>query len=95
MAIEARIAFLPHGAGRTNGAAAVYVGFGAVLSVVRALITHACQRHRVAGAARAIRIGSTVKPRGAGPTKAAAAVHVGFGAVFSVVRALITYACER
>jgi len=85
----------PAGASRTSAADAVDVGFIAVFSMVGALIQIALERYAVAGFARAIGIDVTPQPVGASRTSAAAAVDVGFIAVFSVVGALIQIALER
>jgi hypothetical protein len=90
LAIIALKASLSGGAGRASPAAAVHVGFRAVLSMVRALTSYASERCSIAGVARAIGINDTALPQGAGPANAAAAVNVSFGAIFSIVKTLTT-----
>ena len=63
--------------------------------MVIALTTDALLRKSVAGVARAVAIELAILAEGAGRASAAAAVHVGFIAVFSMVEALISVACER
>ena len=63
--------------------------------MVGALISHACEGYCVAGVARTIGVDVTPQPKWAGRTSAAAAVDVGFIAVFSMVGALISIAYER
>ena len=96
MAIISNHALLPHEAtGTTVAAAAVHVGFDAVLLMVRALIGNADVQISVAGVAQAIAIVRATDPDAALRTSAAAAVDAGFGAVFSVVCALNSIATEK
>ena len=95
LAIEIGVALLPHEASLTSASAAVDVAFIAVLSMVRTLISHARERYPVAGVARAVGVGLAMQSEAAGRTSAAAAVDVGFIAVFSVVVALVRHASER
>jgi hypothetical protein len=87
-AIRTDQARLPHAATITSVSAAVDVRFSAVFFMVCALIRHAGERLRIAGITRAIGIGGASLPHGAGRTSAAAAVGIGFLAVFAVVDAL-------
>jgi len=85
---------LPDVTGRTTASAAVDVGFGPVFLMVEALASHASERGSVAGVARAVSIELASQADVAGATNAAAAVDVGFQAVFSMVGALTSHAQE-
>jgi uncharacterized protein YhbP (UPF0306 family) len=89
-------ALQPHVATRTTVVSpAVDVGFEAVLFMVRALTTHAQLRYTVAGVAGAVAIQGAIFPDSACTADAAAAVDVGFDAVFLLVRTLTTHANVR
>jgi len=91
-AIGIDLALQPERAGCAGAAAAVDVSFGAVFLLVRTLTTHAKVRYEIAGVADAIGVVYASLPHGAGAASSAAAVNVGFDAVFSLVHTKITHA---
>lgn len=91
-AIGIDLALQPERAGCAGAAAAVDVSFGAVFLLVRTLTTHAKVRYEIAGVADAIGVVYASLPHGAGAASSAAAVDVGFDAVFSLVHTKITHA---
>jgi hypothetical protein len=95
-AVGIELATLPDAALITSPAAAVGVGFGAVFFIVSALISIAPGGYTVAGVGRAIVVDLAHQPRGATRTAVdSAAVHVGFGAILSLVHAQTRHALGR
>jgi hypothetical protein len=87
-AIGVQLAIIAHSTRRASAAAAIYVCLRAVLSVVDALTRDALQGVRVAGVAGAIGVHMATLAHSARSARSAAAIHVRFQAVRSVVGAL-------
>jgi hypothetical protein len=74
---------------RTHAAAAIDVGFCAILAVISALVSNTLEGAGIARIACAIAIGLATQAVCARRTRAAAAINVGFCAIFDLVEAQV------